>query len=167
MKFYTVIDNGSGYLAIMPHPSSGKALHSDIEYLAKSGIDTVISLLTDIEEKELNLSNEKAVVVKHGMDFRSFSILDKRVPHDLPAFCELASDILHLMEKEHRVIVHCWAGIGRSGLLASAVLVLMGHDPKTVFDLVTTARGKPIPETQEQTSWFVYKVLPYLSNLIR
>ena len=151
----------------MPHPSSGKTLYSDIEYLAKSGIDTVISLLTDIEEKELSLSNEKAVVVMHSMDFRSFPFLDKRVPHDLPAFCELASDISHLVEQKHRVIVHCWAGIGRSGLLASAVLVLMGHDPKTVFDLVTKVRGKSVPETQEQFSWFVHKVLPYLSNLIR
>ncbi len=149
----------------MPHPSSGNPIYAQIEYLANSGIDTVISLLTDSEVQELDLSHEQAALVEHGMDFRSFPIPDKRVPDDMPAFCELACDISRLIEQKHRVIVHCWAGIGRSGLLASAVLVLKGHDPKTVFDLVTSTRGESVPETQEQRHWFVNTALPHLSTM--
>ena len=165
MKIYTVIDNGSGSLAIMPHPSSGISLHSDIECLARSGFDTVVSLLTKAEEQELDLSNESVVVAESGMGFRSFAIPDKRVPQDLPAFCELASEIVNLIGQERRVIVHCWAGIGRSGLLASTVLVLMEHNPGTVFDQVTRVRGETVPETRDQVDWFVDKVLPHLTSL--
>lgn len=165
MKLYTVIDNGPGSLAIAPHPSSGSSLYSDVEYWAGSGIDIVVSLLTDKEEKELGLSNEKTVVAELGMNFRSFAIPDMRVPQELSAFCELAIEIAHLIRGKRRIIVHCWAGIGRSGLLASTVLVLMGNDPETVFDLVTKVRGESVPETQEQRDWFADKVVPLLTDM--
>ncbi|MEQ8207198.1 MAG: protein-tyrosine phosphatase family protein, partial [Woeseia sp.] len=126
MKFHTVIDSGSGSLAIMPHPKSDGPLDSTIELLSKSCIDTVISLLTLTEEQELDLTDERAAVIQHGMQFRSFPIRDKGVPLDLPAFCELAADISRLIEQKHRVVLHCWAGIGRSGLLAATILVRMG-----------------------------------------
>ena len=163
MKLYTVIDSDSGSLAITPHPSSGSSLRSDVECWAESGINTVVSLLTDTEEKELALSNEKTVVAEHGMNFRSFAVPDRRVPQDLGAFCDLATEIAHLIGRKRRIVVHCWAGIGRSGLLASAVLVLMGHDPKTVFDLVSKVRGESVPDTQDQVSWFLDKVVPELN----
>ena len=165
MKLYTVIDNGSGSLAIAPHPSSGSSLHFDVEYWAESGIDTVVSLLTETEEQELDLSNERTVVAKHGMTFRSFAVPDMRVPQALPAFCELATEIAHLIRRKRRILVHCWAGIGRSGLLASAVLVLMGHDPETVFDLVTKVRGESVPDNQDQVDWFSDKIVPHLTNI--
>ncbi len=160
-----MIDKGSGSLAIAPHPSSGSSLHFDIEYWAKSGIDTVVSLLTDAEEQELDLSNERAVVAEHGMNFRSFAVPDMRVPQDLSGFCELAAEIAHLIGEKRRIMVHCWAGIGRSGLLASTVLVLMGHDPETVFDLVTKVRGESVPDTQAQVDWFADEVVPHLTQL--
>jgi protein-tyrosine phosphatase len=160
-----VIDKGSGSLAIAPHPSSASSLHFDVEYWASSGIDTVVSLLTDTEEQELDLSNERTVVAENGMNFRSFAVPDMCVPQDLPAFCELATEIVHLIGRKRRIIVHCWAGIGRSGLLASAVLVLMGHDPETVFDLVTMVRGESVPDTQDQVDWFVEKVVPHLTRM--
>ncbi|MEQ9209713.1 MAG: hypothetical protein RLN96_07720, partial [Pseudomonadales bacterium] len=71
------------------------------------------------------------------------------------------------IEQKHRVVLHCWAGIGRSGLLAATILVRMGHDSETVFDLVSKARGESIPETQEQEHWFNNEALPYMDSFNR
>jgi protein tyrosine phosphatase len=113
----------------------------------------------------LGLSDEKSVVLEQGMEFSSFPILDQGVSEDLVAFCDLARDIARGITNKQRMVVHCWAGIGRSGLLASAILVLLGHDSKTVFDPVTRLRGEPIPETEEQRNWFINEVLPVLKKL--
>ncbi len=166
MKFYTMFDNGSGSLAIMPHPPAGESLAAHVQFLAENGFHSVISLLTDTEARKLGLTEEGDAVIEGGMDFRSFPVSDMGVPDELPAFYNLACDISRLIKQERRIVVHCWAGIGRSGLLASAVLVVLGDKPDTVFNRVTMARGKQVPETQEQKRWFVQEFLPFFDNAI-
>jgi hypothetical protein len=44
------------------------------------------------------------------------------------------------------------SGIGRSSLLAAAVLVEDGVDPDEAWDLIS-ARGYAVPDTEEQRIW--------------
>lgn len=164
LTFYSVINDGPGSLAIMPHPAARDSLRSDIAWLAESGFDIVVSLLTPAEEQELELFNEPSLAVEYGMRFVSCPVPDMSVPDDLPAFAELAFKIVKLIQDGRNVLVHCRGGIGRSGLLASAVLVLMGYEPSMVFEFVTRARGENIPETRKQADWFTGRYLPYLSD---
>jgi hypothetical protein len=43
--------------------------------------------------------------------------------------------------------------LGRSGLLAAAVLMHAGRDARQAFALVASRRGLPLPETRAQGSW--------------
>jgi protein-tyrosine phosphatase len=49
--------------------------------------------------------------------------------------------------------VHCRAGIGRSSLIAAALLIQNGVSPETAFLTIQEARGCPVPDTVEQRNW--------------
>jgi protein-tyrosine phosphatase len=51
------------------------------------------------------------------------------------------------------VILHCRAGIGRSGLVAACLLVMKGVSPEEAVKKVSAARGVSVPETKEQRNW--------------
>ena len=51
------------------------------------------------------------------------------------------------------VVVHCRQSVGRSGLLAIAVLLSAGAALAESIEAVTRARGCAVPETQEQLHW--------------
>ncbi|MDF2977965.1 MAG: putative protein phosphatase [Actinomycetospora sp.] len=60
-----------------------------------------------------------------------------------PAFTTLRSlaDLVDdLRQDGKRVLIHCAAGINRSGLLSAAALIRGGHDPDEAIELVRRAR---------------------------
>ena len=60
-----------------------------------------------------------------------------------------------------RVAIHCRAGVGRSALLAAALLVAGGVEVEAAFRRVADARGCPVPDTPEQRAW-VARLAPEL-----
>ena len=164
MKIYPIYDDDTGLLAVMPHPSSGDLLQSQLDYLAKCNFDIVVSLLTKNEEQELGLERERETAIELGMEFVSFPINDMSNPEDMSSFYGLATKIATQIEEEQRVVVHCRAGVGRSGLLSAAILVVLGLNAEDAFDLVTRARGEVVPETSEQSEWFFEDYLPYVES---
>lgn len=57
---------------------------------------------------------------------REFAIPDYGVPNDEHAFWGLAQDVAVALREGKRVLVHCGAGIGRTGMFAVAVLMVLG-----------------------------------------
>ena len=53
------------------------------------------------------------------------------------------------------VAVHCRAGIGRSGLVASCILIKDDMTAEAAIKLVSSGRGVPIPETAEQSAFIL------------
>jgi protein-tyrosine phosphatase len=51
------------------------------------------------------------------------------------------------------VAIHCRAGIGRSSLVAAAVLVLKGWIAADALAAIATARRLPVPDTELQRQW--------------
>jgi protein-tyrosine phosphatase len=50
------------------------------------------------------------------------------------------------------LVIHCRQGIGRSGL-AACLLAKTGLSPGAAIEMVSAARGVPVPETKEQRAW--------------
>jgi len=48
------------------------------------------------------------------------------------------------------IAIHCRAGIGRTGLSASCLLICDGYSAEAAMDMVSAARGVQIPDTEEQ-----------------
>jgi protein-tyrosine phosphatase len=68
---------------------------------------------------------------------------------------ELVELILATAKQGKTIVVHCRAGLGRSGLVIAACLVALGYSPKEAFTIVRQARPGSV-ETEEQEA-YVYK----------
>ncbi len=143
----------SGRLAIMPRPRAGDWIDDELTAWKTAGIDVVVSLLTHGEVLELSLQEEPSICNRLGIEFISYPIPDMQVPASIPATIALIKDIDNRLKAGKAVAIHCRGGIGRSGLVASCVLVWSGETIENAFERISNARGLPVPETDEQRRW--------------
>jgi protein-tyrosine phosphatase len=158
-ELFRVASNTPGRLAIAPRPRGGDWLGDELAAWRRAGTDVIVSLLTPSEVTELDLADEPDLSAAHGMTFVSFPIPDYGVPTSPDAFAELAARVARHLADGQSTLVYCRQGIGRAGLLATAVLRTLGLDSTTAVRTVTAARGRPVPETPEQLHW-VHKFAP-------
>src|SRR5437016_5704491 len=143
----------SGEIAIIPRPRGGDWLEDEVRGLQNAGFDIVVSLLTDEEAKELGLTDEAELIQGQDLQFRNYPIPDLGVPYSRESAREFLVDLHRELLAGKKIAVHCRGSIGRSGLVASSMLVLSGVEPTQAFREVSAARGVASPETTEQRDW--------------
>ncbi|GMU51072.1 MAG: hypothetical protein AMXMBFR33_02180 [Candidatus Xenobia bacterium] len=116
------------------------------EDVAEMGVRTLVCLLTREEREELGLLSERSWCESAGIGYLELPIADRGLP-SRQALLELAGQIL---AREAPVGIHCRAGIGRSAVVAAAVLILEGVAPRRALELIEQARGCSVPDTDEQ-----------------
>lgn len=142
-----------GRLALSSRPRGGEWLTDEVASWQRSGVSTVFSLLTSEEERDLGVQNEAREVQSRGMQFVSLPIPDRQVPR---SDAEVAGALERLdgdLSSGKNVVVHCRQGIGRTGLIAACLFVMKGWSPDAAVEILTAARGVPVPETEEQRRW--------------
>jgi protein-tyrosine phosphatase len=142
-----------GRLAVATRPRGGDWLEDELTSWRPAGIDTIVSLLEKEEASQLELDREGDIAQSKGLRFISFPIPDRGVPASTPVTLSLLKDILQALEEGNNVAIHCRQGIGRSGLIAAAVLAASGIGVEKAIDIVSAARGQTIPETLPQLQW--------------
>jgi len=142
-----------GKLAVAPRPRGGDWLEDDLASWRRAGIGTVLSLLTPEEAQDLDLNREAGAARAQGMTFHSLPISDRGVPSSETEVAAALETIDANLASGKNVVIHCRQGIGRSGMMAACLLVAKGLGPKRAVDVVSSARGIPIPETPEQRKW--------------
>ena len=152
---YRVIATDSGSLSIMPKPLAGEWIEDEFLNISNKGINLIVSLLEYQEAYAVGLHREKEIAEKNGMSFISFPIQDRGLPNSLMTFKKLISDLYNQISNGVNVVVHCRAGIGRSGLVAAGILLHHGLDPVEAFALVSLKRGVTVPDTEEQKEWLL------------
>jgi protein-tyrosine phosphatase len=150
---------GPGRLATMAHPPGGDQLPAAMAALAEAGVDTLVSALCDDEVAALALTDQPAAAAEAGIEFVSLPIVDCSVPDpaDMPAVRRLVDRLAGTLRADRFVVTHCWAGIGRSSMLAGATLVRLGADPAEAWRLIRAARGLSVPDNPDQEAW-LYRV---------
>ena len=142
-----------GRLGTMARPRGGDWLTRDLVLLKRRGVTSIVSLLEPDEARELGLASEAVHCEDAGLDFSSYPIPDRKVPLDTATFWSFAEGVHSVVESGAVVAVHCRAGIGRSSLLAAAVLNLSGMKVDDAFALISRARGLDVPDTIDQRKW--------------
>jgi protein-tyrosine phosphatase len=140
-------------LAIMARPRAGDWLSEEITSWHRAGVRTVVSLLEPAEVAELGLGEEAVLCSAAGIDFLSYPIPDRGVPVSVRALNELVNPLAAKIKAGHLVAVHCRAGIGRSSLVAAAILVRAGIPYLKAFPALSKARGVTVPDTEAQVNW--------------
>jgi protein-tyrosine phosphatase len=142
-----------GRLAIAARPRGGDWLDDEAGAWRRAGIDVIISLLEDDEAAELDLDDERPAAENQAISFVSFPIPDRGIPTSPEAAVSVIGGIAAQLNLGKSVVVHCRQGIGRSGLIASGVLISSGIEPNEAMQIVSSARGVSVPETPEQRRW--------------
>ncbi|MCH8622129.1 protein-tyrosine phosphatase family protein [Undibacterium sp. TS12] len=147
---YKVSQIGKGFLAVMAKPVAGEWIEDEFRGIAQFGIRRLVSLLESHEIRELGLQTVPGLCAAHQIDFVHFPIKDRGLPSSLSATQELVTQVHNDLLHGQNTVIHCRAGIGRTGLLASAVLIRHGLDVMTALATVSKARGITVPDTEEQ-----------------
>jgi protein-tyrosine phosphatase len=153
MRLYWVNGPWPGRVALAARPRGEDWLEDEVANWRGVEIDTVLSLLTPEEEKELGLSEEANQVRRMGMEFLSLPIHDRQVPQSESQVKTTLERLDGDLSSGKNVLVHCRQGIGRTGLLAASLLITKGLSAGAAVDTVSAARGMQIPETPEQRQW--------------
>ncbi len=153
MSHYWVEGPWPGKLALAARPCGGEWLVEEIASWQREGVNTVFSLLTPEEERDLDIVNEAAEAHSHGLRFLSFPILDRQVPASEREFALALEDLGGELAAGRNVVLHCRQGIGRTGLVAACLLLTKGLDSETAISRLSSARRLDIPETLEQRRW--------------
>ena len=157
-KLYWVDGPWTGKLALAARPRGGEWLQDEIAGWQSAGVNGVFSLLTPEEETNLDLELEQMEVESHNMRFLSFPIEDRQVPVSPSELSKALERLDNELKSGRNVVIHCRQGVGRTGLVASCLLINQGLDAQTAINRIQTARGVSIPETEGQRQWIDHYV---------
>jgi protein-tyrosine phosphatase len=142
-----------GRLAVAARPRGGDWLEDDLKSWHEAGATVILSLLELHENTDLGLEDEPAAAARAGLAYICFPIEDRSVPTSREAMRALLDEMETLLKEGADVLVHCRQGIGRSGLVAIALLIRAGKSVDEAIEIASAARGLPVPETPAQLAW--------------
>ena len=129
-----------GELAGSGRPGRSSPLLRDLDFLRARGIGIIVSLL----ESTLNLSDYR----QEGFEAYHFPVEDFTAPQ-LEQIEEACALIEEASGQGKKVLVHCNAGIGRTGTLLACFLVHRGVTPEEAIRSIRRERPYSL-ETAEQ-----------------
>ena len=129
------------------YPESQQVLISDLWELRDLGVSAVVSLT------EQPLSSRALTTV--GMDYLHLPIPDMSPP-SLREIEEFLAFSKVCIEKGNPVLVHCGAGLGRTGTMLACYLVERGHEPATAICKVRAERPGSIETHEQEMAIFRY-----------
>ncbi|MCF6318284.1 MAG: dual specificity protein phosphatase family protein [Proteobacteria bacterium] len=142
-----------GSITMMPKPVGGLQLAPYIEFLKNRDIEVLVSLLQFDEINTYSLVNEGYECEAQGIEFINFQIKDHDVPQFFVPFNQLVEKLSADLIQGRNIAIHCYAGIGRTGMLASSLLIKQGAQVDEALINLSKVRGLRVPETIQQISW--------------
>lgn len=107
-RFSWIVENS---LAGMERPGSFYRIDEDLEFLKSNGIEVIVNL----QEKE------------HFIDHNGFIVknipIDDFAPPNYEDFIEFISFVTSHIENDKRIVVHCYAGMGRTNLMLASYIM--------------------------------------------
>jgi hypothetical protein len=124
-----------GKLLLHSMPGRYEALEKVWDHVRQEAVRTIVCLAEADELRQK--SSEYAQALAAGSipcSVVCFAIPDRGVPSDQDGFRQLARDIAEWLKHGEAVLIHCAGGVGRTAMLAVAVLLALGES-------MTAARG--------------------------
>ena len=128
-------------------------LAQDIAALKDQDIAAVVSLLAKQELLHHGAENMEALLSQSEIDWHQFPISDFGIPSAevTKRWAEALPQLLQYLQEGQKVVIHCAAGYGRTGMMTAALLVAMGVDAEQAIALVRAARPGTIETPDQET----------------
>ena len=130
----------------------GRDLGQDLGSLKAQGVTRLVALLTQAELDWAGVPDLAARARAAGLAFHHLPIPDQ----DVPTFDEadaLLDEIDAALQQGERVVLHCMAGVGRTGTLAACLLARHGLPAEAAITAVRETRDPRSLETAGQESF--------------
>ncbi len=131
-------------------------LHQELTRLKRSNVDVLVGLVEDDELGCFAYEDICDEAARVGLAVERLEIVDFGAPSERrdSDWCALRSEIAVSLKRGRSVAFHCMAGIGRSGMMASSLLVYLGMTPSSACRRVRS--GEPCAlESEEQHSYLL------------
>jgi ADP-ribosyl-[dinitrogen reductase] hydrolase len=137
------------------------ALETDLEAIRASGASTLVSLVGTTELHRTGADDFGASVAAAGLAWHHLPIRDFGVPNQQfeTVWAVSGPALRRRLVGGEKVVIHCFAGLGRSGMVAARLLVEMGEQPAKALDRVRAARPGAV-QTAEQEA-HLHRIVPH------
>lgn len=131
-----------------------RKLDADLQAIQAWGASTVLSLVEPHEFARLGVPDFAQTIARTPLQWLPVPITDMATPDatSLAAWRVQGPALLQALDQGQRVLVHCAAGLGRTGMLVAKLLVLHGLPAEAAIAQVRSARPGTI-ETEAQAEW--------------
>ncbi len=145
---------GAGILALAPMPGHDNSYPEDLHHLRQWTPSLVISLATQQELANYSVQQLGADLQERGTRWVHLPLADMGVPDArfLEHWPRISRQARHALEGGGRVLLHCVAGCGRSGMVALRLMIESGEDPEPALTRLRLLRPCAI-ETDAQMRW--------------
>ncbi len=134
---------GAGIIGIAVLPGSGgRDLQDDLAVISDWGAATVVSLVGAAEFDLASVAHFSKALGRLPVDWHHLPIADMQVPDAVfeREWIYHGHVLRQRLLDGKRVLLHCQAGLGRSGMMAARLLVELGGDPDAAIAAVRAAR---------------------------
>ena len=145
----------AGYLFLHSMPGRYETYEDASREIARHQIACVVCLAPFAEVKTKAPDYGQAIETRRLLwDQEMCPVPDYGVPGDCDAFWRLAQRLALRLQTGEHILIHCGAGIGRTGTLAMCVLLALGYPLNRVRAAVQDAGSSPETPAQHQVvSW--------------
>lgn len=127
-------------------PGNRKNLTADVQELLDWGANGVVCLIEPHELRMNRIEELPQRVTDSGMWWKHLPIIDMDIPSQEfeDAWAVEGERIRHALRIGERVAIHCYAGLGRTGMIGARILVEMGMDPEQAIATVRANNNRRI-----------------------
>ncbi|MBW9264955.1 MAG: tyrosine-protein phosphatase [Candidatus Thiodiazotropha sp. (ex. Lucinisca nassula)] len=132
-----------GRLIFTPCPGTkGVDLATSVSELYQAGADAIVTMMTNEELANFEVSSLPDVVRQSGLSWFHFPVEDDAAPAEDFEQSWLASkpEVLAMIEQGKCVAIHCRGGSGRTGFMAAVIMRELGVDEAQATDMVKSLR---------------------------
>ena len=146
-------------------PGYARDLETDLGWLkTEYGAEVLVSLMEDFEYEELEIPDLFQKAPELGIEVVRFPVVDGGVPpqDELEEYAAMIRSLVDRLKEGSTVVVHCHAGLGRTGLVVASILVALGNRPGEAIGFVRESRPGTL-ETSAQVD-LVHQLEPELQG---
>lgn len=140
-----------GTLAISPMPGRTRHYYADWLTLAAWDPALVITLTAQAEMDRKGAGSLGTDLANGGIEWLHLPVRDFGVPHDLD-WSAVSGRVHAHLAKGARVLVHCFGGCGRSGMVVLRLMIASGEAPDAALERLRRIRPCAV-ETGAQMAW--------------
>jgi protein tyrosine/serine phosphatase len=143
-----------GQLWLHSMPGRREDLDEARRWIEEQNVARILSLapLGEIRKKS---SKYGEAIDQGSMRVEIFPVEDFGVPEDREKFMERATSVAHDLRGGRNVLVHCGAGIGRTGTFACCVLLALGRSlEQAQRDVAAAGSGAETDEQKQLLRWY-------------